>query len=398
MTKSVNQVMHSGSLAVCVLVLLTIGCNAESERQIQPVPSSSDGGSGGDADTDSDADSDTDTDADTDSDTDSDTDADTDTDSDTDSDGDSDSDSDSDTDTDVCQESNFEIKREAGRLMILQDFSSSMAYGSPKLWDMAKSALVNVLENTAFTAIEFGFDIFPDSGDCNVGTLQFDCAPNNQSSIIAELNSINPKATNSATPIYCAMKNYLNSSWAPGFVAPGKSPYLLVVSDGKPVCAVECKGMNGTPVSSSDLSSVTDDLLDAGIKTFVIGFGYDDNPAYLDAIAGSGGTGVTSYIPASDDQELEDALSEVLGSVVTCVFELDAADPQANPDKVNLYFDDDTNAIPMDQDCAQGGEGWTWTDSNHTHVELCDDSCEKLKSGDAQTVKATFGCKTVVVV
>ena len=97
--------------------------------------------------------------------------------------------------------------------------------------------------------------------------------------------------------------------------------------------------------------------------------------------------------------ELESALTQVAGAVVSCTFEIQAEDPSSDPEKVNFYFDDEQDAIPRDDNCAQGsGEGWTWTDNNHTHIELCEESCNRLESGEVKTLRATFGCKTVVVV
>jgi len=318
--------------------------------------------------------------------------ADADSDTDTDTDADTDSDSDSDSDDEVCEEQPFKIERDAGRLMILQDLSFSMLMANK--WDHARTALTSLLENPAFASIEFGFDRFPDNGDCGHLQLQLDCGPDNQDDIINALPGFEPDG---ATPIYCAMNNYTNANWAPGFQQQDKARFLLVVSDGEPVCARECQGMSGTPVSQSDLAAVTKALLnDRDIKTLVIGFGYEDDPTYLDAIASNGGTSFDHYIKADDQAQLESALEDVAGSIVSCIFEIQAEDPSSDPDKVNFYFDDEDDAIPRDDGCAQDS-GWKWVDASHTAVEFCTESCDRLKSGKVSEVRATFGCKTVVI-
>lgn len=311
-------------------------------------------------------------------------------------DGSSDSVGDSDTTigSDVCEEQPFDIARDAGRLMILMDLSDSMALDNR--WVEAQQAVKRVLSNPNFSEIEFGFDRFPDS-ECVAETLQIDCALNNGGLISGKLSSYSPAGL---TPLYCAMNNFLDSSYAPGFTASGKAPYLLVVSDGQPSCSKkECITGNWDHPSAADMGDVTDELLAAGIKTFVIGFAYKDSPDFLNTIASHGGTGVTEYISAGDDVELEYAISQVAGSVVSCTFEIQAADPSSDPEKVNFYFDDDKNAIPRNDNCAAGtGQGWTWTDDKHTHIQLCEPTCERLEKGEVSSLRATFGCKTVVVV
>ncbi len=368
--------MHAATkfnLGILLLLLLN-ACVASDGRAIRAP-------SGGESSTDPDASTGTDLDGDADSD------------ADTDSDADVDGDADTDANTVVCEEKPFDIARDAGRLMILMDLSDSMS--NSNRWTEAQAAVTNVLTNPSFADIEFGFDVFPDN-DCVAKTLQYDCAEDNASAITGSLPSYTPDGL---TPLYCAMMNFLDPAYAPGCSAPGKAQYLLVVSDGQPSCSKkECISGNWDHPTAGDMGDLTSDLGGAGIKTFVIGFAYQDSPDFLNSIASNGGTGVNQYIEAGDNVELESALTQVAGSVVSCTFEIQAEDPSSDPEKVNFYFDNETNAIPRNDDCAQGsGEGWTWTDGNHTHIEICEQSCERLESGDVSTLRATFGCKTVVV-
>lgn len=304
-----------------------------------------------------------------------------------------------DEDTLVCEAQPFAIKRDAGRLMILQDLSWSMTLKDR--WAEAKEALEGMLADPNLASIEYGFDSFPTDASSGCGihdSVLVDSGPTSRNAVSAQVASI--AVSNGATPLYCAMKNFLSPSYAPGFSSPDKAHFLLVVSDGQPTCPLECGKSNGTPVDPGDIGELTQELLEAGTKTLAIGFKYNfsDDPEYLTQIASNGGTGYSDYIPANDQNELEEALKQVAGSVVSCTYSIEAEEASSDPNKVNFYFvdDGDETIVKYNEGCA-GGHGWTWTDDNHDTIELCKDTCETLKSGTVDELVAKFGCKTVVV-
>jgi hypothetical protein len=333
----------------------------------------------------SDADGDADTDADTDADADGDTDADTDADGDADGDG----------DTDVCDEANFAIEVVPGRLMILQDFSSSMTYGDR--WGEARTALMTVLADPAYASIQFGFDLFPDSGFCGVGTLQLPCGPGTVTEILETLPTLEPAASDSGTPLYCALENFLHPEYAAGLLGTGDTTYILLVSDGEPSCTTyECDGAY-TDVTTGMVGDVAAELAAAGVLTYVIGFGYEGDPTYLEAIADNGGTGA-EVINVSDYDAFAAALAEVAGAVVSCTYDIGEPDADADPDDVNLFFlsDADEAVVPYDEGCA-AGLGWMWANEEHTEITFCDAACDELRSGAVDTVTVEWGCPTVVI-
>jgi hypothetical protein len=302
-------------------------------------------------------------------------------------------------DTQVCEEQPFQIERDAGRLMILQDFSTSMTL--EERWTQGRAALQSLLNNNQFSAIEFGFDSFPSKNECGVyAAVPIDCAPGQNAFLSAELDKKNPIYSGGLTPVYCAMKNYASSSYAPAFHGKDKPSFLLLVSDGQPTCPKECNKSSGTPVKPGDMGLLTSQLRDMGITTIVIGFKYSaqDDPEFLTQIAQNGGSGYSDFIPASDQAELESALHQIAGAVVSCIFEVKATSAQADPSKVNFYFTKNgkEQVVGYDEDCAQG-KGWRWTDETHSHMEFCAQACEELKGGQVETVTAKFGCASIVV-
>ena len=335
----------------------------------------------------------TDGDSDTDSDTDSD--GDSDGDSDSDSDGDSDGDSD-DSDTEICAEANFTISQSPVALMILGDMSLSMAPSTggeePGKWAIAEVALGSLLTTFADSQIAFGLDIFPNSPSgpkgCEISTEpKYDCEMDNAKTIAGNLPY--KEMANGSTPLYKAMNNYLNGSYAPGCMNQEWQTYLLVISDGGDTC-----GFNDGAVTPKDLGDLSTQLLNEGIKTFTIGFGKSADPVELNAISAAGGTMFTKYLPASDQKGLEDALNNIASSLVSCNYNVPLVGDKADSNKVNFYFN--KKIVPMDEDC-KNGKGWRWTSDKKDRVLFCKEACEQLQSGETIEVSATWGCPTEVV-
>jgi hypothetical protein len=373
-------------LAAMLMLSMQFACEDDSTG-----PRNSNGDADADGDGDADADSDSDTDADSDGDTDSD--------------GDSDTDTDSDTDDEVCSAQDFKIEYSPTRLMILLDNSGSMddgIFGGASKWKQAKSALTTLLTTWNGTGqIEFGFDVFPDfqckGFCCDVSNpVVADCAVNAEQTLINMIGQAPAPPGEFDTPLCDGMNMFNTPSYAPAFVAADATRYLLVVSDGKEEC-------NGGGYSTScgkgpnfpGAAKIVSDLLNSGIKTYVIGFGSGVDAKQLNVIAQAGGTGESSYFNANNGTQLQQVFESIASSVVSCMYEIDAPDASADPDQVNFYFDDEL--VYNDDGCAKG-QGWTWTDATHTKVEFCKAACDQLQGGQVDVVSAQFGCPTEIIV
>ncbi len=313
----------------------------------------------------------------------------TDSDSDLDTDVDSDSDGDSDGDGGVCAEQDFDIKFLPVRLMILQDMSGSMSEGTPTKWAQAKGALNPILDQWG-NDIEFGFDRFPNDNNCGVSApVIMDCAAGNAANIKSRINAISP---NGHTPLYCAMNQFTDATYAPNFTSKEALSYLLLVSDGAGNCGQNCSG--NSDESAQLLGQVTAQLFSQGIKTYVVGFGTGVSAQQLNAIVAAGGTGSSGYINAQNQQDLQNAFNDIASSVVSCTYEIKAPAATADPNNVNFYFDG--KVVGYDDGC-KNGNGWQWTDNTHTRVEFCDKACAALKAGNVKKISAKFGCPTTPI-
>lgn len=356
---------------------------------------SANGNSDGDADSDTDADADNDADADADADSDSDADSDADADDDTDEIEMFDSE-----EAQVCDAKNINIEPSPGRLMFLLDMSISMLDGEPRKLDQAVAAITEVVTSFSGKGIEFGLDVFPDGsvdpkGETRCGVsneVVVDCETNTEATIIEELNV---SRTYGATPIYCAMENFKDDTYAPKYSSMKGSNVLIVVTDGKDNCFTDCQ--ENTQLSSNrEFGELSAELCAShGIKTVTIGFGEEADEGQLNAIAENGCTEYTEYFKVSNQSELIDALQLLAGLAIGCKFSIGSLDAQVDPDLVNIYFDD--VLVKYDQDCA-ANTGWTWTSDAHDELEFCETACKDLNSGDVSSVSAKFGCKTVPIV
>ena len=282
--------------------------------------------------------------------------------------------------SDVCFDVEQGIGATTGRVMLLQDISSSMddeVNGQTK-WAIAQSALTNMV-TTYGNSIEFGLDFFPIDTDCGVGTsVAQDAAPNNGDNLAGVLAATQ---LNRSTPLYDAMSNFLDASYAPAFMADGADPYLVVVSDGKDSCS---------NIEARDLENLTAQLLTNGIRTFVIGFGSEVDQDQLNAIAAAGGTGFNTYFDAQDETELNAALDSIgQAVVVSCRYQLGEIPDNANPAYTNIYFD----GVGLTRGTTCTGEvDWIWGDAEMTTIQFCEDACTLLESGGVGQLNVIVMC------
>ncbi len=289
----------------------------------------------------------------------------------------------------VCDLVEQGVGKTTGKVMLLQDISSSMSEelgnGQSK-WEVARQALTNMV-NEYNAEVEFGLDLFPVAEECIVGTsAAIDTAPNNAQTVAGELAATELSRT---TPLYLAMSNFLDQAYAPNLTEQGADSYLVVISDGQDSCGKD--GQFQGNVSPQDLASVTNSLLsELGIKTFVIGFGSGVDPQQLNAIAEAGGTQYDTYFDAQDEDALNTALDSIgQAVVVSCLYQIGDVDPTADLDLTNIYFDG--NGLLRGNSC-DGDADWAWGNDEKTQIEFCPAACSMLESGEVEELKVLIMC------
>lgn len=270
---------------------------------------------------------------------------------------------------------------------LLLDVSSSMFQGNK--WKAATTAITNMLVDDRNNYVEFGFDPFPSSNQCDISpSPEIPIGGPETRLMIIEWITMNSPAFLGGTPLAQAMRRLLNRPG--GIERKDVSGVVIAITDGADTCA-------SSKVTSlpEQLSQVTEELVSRhNARVFAIGFGAGVNENQLNAIARAGGTGLMNYQKANDSDELDDVLNQISSMVTSCVFDVPYAGPEADYNQVNFYFDG--KAVPRD---PSNGSGWNWTNEvTKENVEFFGEFCEQLKKGDVKDVVVEFGCEPLIVI
>jgi hypothetical protein len=200
----------------------------------------------------------------------------------------------------------------------------------------------------------------------------------------------------------------------------GKKTYVVLMTDGAPNCNSDLRcGVDGcipniegltvggtkcdTSINCCSPKIAVGDCVDAddseaavtayeaaGIDTYVVGMpGSEAYRAILGRLSVAGNTartGATPYYAVSDTNELSQALRSI-GAQVAISCDLPLSTAPADPELVNVYFDD--QVVP-----SSGTDGWQYTDEKSIRFE--GEACTHLSSGDVLNVQVLSGCPTVV--
>ena len=275
-------------------------------------------------------------------------------------------------------------------------------------WDELRGAMAGAL--ALFDGvIEFGLLMYPTGDQCTTPGPQVGFELDNRSAIMSQLDNAVPAG---GTPTAAALNNAAQSLLGLGDV--GSPKYIILATDGGPNCNYflsanpscactysstaqfcctstpdTCVFGNTCLDDTGTLDVVTDLHDNMNIDTFVIGLpGTAEYVTLLEALAVAGGqpqAGPTSFYDATNQAELAAALQTIAVSVISC--KLSLAQPPDNPDGVRLYID----GVEVPRDITQNN-GWDYTDSTFTEIELFGAACGLLQDGDEHTVTATFAC------
>lgn len=229
-------------------------------------------------------------------------------------------------------------------LMIVQDKSGSMSAvpdstacpTCPTKWTSAKSAIAT-LTNNFQGAFRFGVEMYPGATsqfNCTTGSVT-NAVPSTPAQIQTTYNASVPGGGTPTAVSLGAAKTYLQSL---NLTTPA---YVLLFTDGLPNCnlsldpntctattpgcannacglgAKDCLDDQGTVAAAQD-------LLAAGYKVYVVGFGTaattGNNLTVLNSVAAAGGTG--SAYSANDQAALDAALSAIGYNAATCCKDL----------------------------------------------------------------------------
>ena len=302
-----------------------------------------------------------------------------------------------------CGQVNNPLKVVPPDVLLIQDRSGSMDHddndqtcrrgcGAASKWSEMTVAVTQVVTSTQAT-VNWGLKFFSDTGDDGCGVLPdatVPVAPNNAAAITKAIGRTGPSTNTPTRAAIEAGTAYLMS------LQDTNPKYILLATDGEPNCAAGCTGdaCATTPNPAEEMASemAVANAVAAGIKVFVVGIGNVASAvATLNQMAMNGGEaqtgGATSYYAATDQAALQTALQQIVGKVASCTLPL----PGKPQDPTNVIVEDEgtKTQIPRDTNHA---EGWDYTDSSDTVIQLYGNACSNVTNGTYSNIEILEGC------
>jgi hypothetical protein len=156
-----------------------------------------------------------------------------------------------------------------------------------------------------------------------------------------------------------------------------------------------CSGQPKGCLDGERVVMEVESLREAGIVTIVVGIpGSEPYAELLDRLAEKGGAAANATSPRYSKVEDPEALTVTLTSLSTNLIrscDLQLANQPPNVDKVNIYLDGEV--VPQ-----SGVDGWALdTSTVPATVRLKGETCAKLETDGANSIRIEFGCPTVYV-
>lgn len=268
-------------------------------------------------------------------------------------------------------------------LLLVVDKSGSMAdplFNGQQKWNTMRSALGAVVTGNS-SSINFGLMLYPTDDICQAGQVT---APVTAGSSTAVTNALSNVFPDGGTPTHSSLGAALNYFQNAG--ATTNNRYVLLATDGEPNCVVDWDAT--IPGINQSIDAITA-LKQAGIPTYVLGFGNGVNSSTLESMAQAGGTG--KFYAANSPVELTAALDAIAGEVgvPACSFAL--SETPEDPARLRLFFDNTEVARS-----TQHTTGWDYNPTTNT-MSVYGASCDQLQSGDVGNMHVDYGCTGVQI-
>lgn len=166
------------------------------------------------------------------------------------------------------------------------------------------------------------------------------------------------------------------------FRDPTRAHHVLLVTDGIETC-------ERSPLTA--LVRRTQALRGLGVLTAVVGFGRNESPEQLDAIAVAGGvprSGTPRYHTASNAAALQTALDSIAGAAADCGFTL--RDAPADPSRLRVVASGGGGTLSIPRDLTRN-EGWDYDGLTRT-LTLYGSACAALRTAAYSNLNVTYDC------
>lgn len=298
-----------------------------------------------------------------------------------------------------CGLQTYERERNPTEILLVLDRSASMqdppGGGTEPKWDLTIPAVIGVV-NATNAGISWGLKLYPESQDTEacapetiVPTIHVPVAIDNAKVVVDAINATSPEGD--GTPTGDAIK-FATAHLTERLAVNNNQKFILLATDGDPSCPSDDASGYAVDAISAALA--------AGFPTFVVGVDTTKTSSIkrLNAMAQAGGRARTvaegseepTFYLASTQNELETALSSITTAVASCVFDLEPPPPV--PDNIAVDF----NGTRAERDAAHAN-GWDYTKSDFTQLEIFGAYCDTIKNAGQNQVKISYGCPNVPI-
>jgi hypothetical protein len=277
-------------------------------------------------------------------------------------------------------------------LLVVLDRSGSMIsipFSIPPVFVSKWDSMKNALKTTVMakqTQIKFGLLEFPSDNNCAATAVpDVGIALNTYPGFNTYFNTNSPDGN---TPAHLALGGALTYYNQIPVNPAGR--YVLFATDGVPNC------LNGDPNTGSGPATVAavTSLRNAGIKTYVLGFGEFGGGDILNDAAIAGGVpqaGATKYYQVNNQAQLDAALNAIAGGIIvpTCSFALQSVPPDPNNVTVTI------NGTPVPRSPSHAN-GWDYHPNAMT-ITFFGSYCDQIMMGASSSVSFVYGCPGPVI-
>jgi hypothetical protein len=294
-------------------------------------------------------------------------------------------------------------------ILLVLDRSASMQDPPDSSTTASKWSIVVPTLNAVVTATDssvlWGMKSFPEGSgsECVAGSvtsrIDVGIAASNALAVTGAISTTTPDGNGTPTgDAINAAVGYLSS------LADANPKYIVLATDGEPSCAA-IPSSEDTAAAKTYAVTAVGNAKTAGFPTFVIGIATSDasDTATLNMMADAGGevpAGASNplaphFYLANDMTTLSAALGSITGQISSCLFPLATPPPVPNdPTKLGVYLGSAMTSIPNDPSKT---DGWAYTDSNDTAVEIYGAWCTMIQAAGAGAVQIIFGCPMINV-
>jgi hypothetical protein len=296
----------------------------------------------------------------------------------------------------ICAETSANATPVPLYLVIMFDRSGSMA--DDEKWTSCKGGIEAFLADAGSAGMSASLHFFPQffrkpaecsSGSYSTPAVAMTALPD-ATSFKAALDAEGPYG---GTPTVPAIRGAIAYAETQATAHPNEKVVIVLVTDGMP---------NDCDSTVEDAASAEAAVADR-IPTYVIGVGPE--AASLDALAVGGGTGKAINVDTSDSTKIagdfQTALQWVRIQALGCDFAIPEPPAGQTLDYPTLkvrYADGNgaTTELAYNAACT-GGEGWRYDDAKAPkRIQLCADTCSRVRNDPAAKVSIATGCKDVV--